>query len=107
MAIYVYDKALDRMVDKDTGELMNPEPFDGPFPAPRVVKDIDPYISPATGEYVSGRRAKRDDLAKSGCIDAADLPGLGGKFKNARFAKKRGLEHLLTEEARDTQRDAQ
>jgi hypothetical protein len=70
------------------------------------VKDIEPYVSPATGEYVSGRRAKRDDLAKSGCIDAADLPGLGGKLKNARFAKKRGLEHLLTDEARDTQRDA-
>jgi len=106
MPTYVYDKATDRMVDKATGEPMNPEPHVGPFPVPRVVHDIEPYISPATGEYVSGRRAKRADLDKSGCFDAADLPGLGGKLKNPRFAKKRGLEHLLTEEARDTQKDA-
>jgi hypothetical protein len=32
MAIYVYDRERDRMVDKATGELMNPEPLSGPFP---------------------------------------------------------------------------
>lgn len=102
MATYVYDRDRGIMVDRETREPMNPEPPKGAFPTPRLIHDIQPYISPASGEYVSGRRAKRDDLAKSNCIDAAELPGLGGKLKNPRFAKKHKLEHLLTEEARDT-----
>jgi hypothetical protein len=98
MAVYRYDPATDRMVDKETGEPM----VSGPYrPAtPMHVPDIQPYLSPVDGRYVSGRRAKADDLARTGCIDAADLPRpTGGKFRNKEFAQKRGLTHLLKEEA--------
>lgn len=35
--------------------------------APRVFSDHSGYISPSTGEWVEGRRARLNDLAKSGC----------------------------------------
>lgn len=91
MTTYVYRDG--RMVNKETGEPM----VSGPWKpvTPRVVGDIEPYLSPVTGEYVSGRRAKRDDLAKNNCVDAAELDPGPRKLKNKRFAKKRGLEHLL------------
>lgn len=43
--------------------------FASPFviSAPRVFSDYPGYISPATGEWVEGRKARLDDLAKSGC----------------------------------------
>jgi len=34
-----------------------------------VIKDIDPYVSIATGDVVSGRAAKREDLKRSGCVE--------------------------------------
>lgn len=90
-----------RMVDRATGEPMNPEPLAGAFPCPRVIPDIQPYRSPVTGEVISGRRAKRADLDRHGCIDANDLPSrTGGKLRNRRFAEKHGLTHLLAEDAR-------
>lgn len=98
MAVYVYDPARDRMVDKVTGEPM----VSGPYRpvTPMHIPDIQPYLSPVSGEVISGRRAKRADLDRHNCVDAADLPGLGGKLKNRRFAEKRGLTHLLREDAR-------
>lgn len=99
MPTYVFRDG--RMVNKATGEPMNATPHAGPFPCPRIVPDIAPYLSPVTGEYVSGRRAKRADLERNNCIDAAELPSVtGGKLRNKRFAKKRGLEHLLKEDAK-------
>lgn len=86
------------MVDKATGEPMNPEKHVGPgFPCPRVVGDIEEYVSPATGKHITTRRESKADLAASGCVDARDLPKREtfGKLKNERFAKKRGLEHML------------
>lgn len=35
--------------------------------APRVFSDYSGYISPATGEWVEGKKARVNDLAKSGC----------------------------------------
>lgn len=103
MTVYVYSPEQGRMVDKATGEPMNPPDQDWRPVTPQIIGDIEPYQSPIDGSYVSGRRAKRDDLAKNDCIDAADLPSVtGGKLKNKRFAKKRGLEHLLSDEARET-----
>lgn len=101
MPVYVFRGG--RMVDKATGEPMLPEgPREGPFPCPMTFGDIEPYRSPVDGRYVSGRRAKRDDLKRTGCVDAADLPSpTQGRFRNRRFAEKRGLTHLLKEEARD------
>lgn len=90
-----------RMVDKATGAPMLTEVERArPVPTPRVIADIAPYRSPVTGEVISGRRAKRDDLARHDCIDASDLPSpTGGRLKNRAFAAKRGLTHLLKEDA--------
>lgn len=93
MAIYVYRAG--RMVDKETGEPMNSGPLEGPFPCPQIQGDIEPFISPASGKVIGGRREKRYDLAATGCIDASDFNICGGKLKNERFAKKHGLEHML------------
>jgi hypothetical protein len=90
-----------RMVDKETGEPMVPP--DQPFRpvTPLHVSDIAPYLSPVDGRYISGRRAKRADLDRHNCVDASDLPSpTGGKLKNRKFAEKRGLTHLLHEDAR-------
>jgi hypothetical protein len=100
MPVYVFDRARGMMVDKATGEPMNPEPINGDFPCPRVWSDIEPYQSPVDGRVISGRRAKRDDLARSGCIDAGDLKtATGGRFKNKRFAEKWGMTSRLAEDA--------
>lgn len=100
MATYVYDKVLGVMVDKETREpMVDPNaPF---IPAtPMTVFDIAPYLSPVTGEYIGGRRSKRADLEKNNCIDANDLPRVtDGKFRSRKFAEKRGLTHLLKENA--------
>lgn len=100
MPTYVYRDG--RMVDKRTGAPMLTEAERAaPIACPRVIPDIEPYQSPVTGEVISGKRAKRDDLARHGCIDANDLPSpTGGKLKNRAFAEKRGLTHLLREDAR-------
>lgn len=100
MPIYRYDPARDCMVDKETGEPMNPAPHEGAFPCPRVQSDIAPYLSPVDGRYVSGRRAKRDDMARHNCIDAADMPSpTGGRFRSRKFARKYGLERRAREDA--------
>jgi hypothetical protein len=99
MTIYVYDAQLDRMVDKETREPMVTGPF-RPV-TPMHIPDIAPYLSPVDGKYISGRQAKADDLLRNNCIDANDLPKkTDGKFKNRAFAEKRGLTHLLSEEAK-------
>lgn len=35
--------------------------------APLVMNDLPGYQSPVTGEWVEGRRARREDLKRSGC----------------------------------------
>ena len=95
MATYIYDQDLKIMVDKATGLPMLNQFERATAPqAPRVVKDIEPYLSPVTGEYISGKRAKRADLDKHGCIDADELGTKPRKFKNKRFIKKHGLQKL-------------
>jgi hypothetical protein len=99
MATYVYRNG--RMVDKETGEPMV-DPSQPWVPAtPMHIPDIQPYRSPVTGEYISGRRAKRADLERNNCIDANDMPSpTGMKFRNREFAAKRGLTHMLKENAK-------
>lgn len=101
MPTFVFDAERGIMVDKATREPMNPEPVKGPFPLPRVIKDIEPYLSPVDGKYISGRKAKRDDLARTGCVDAAELKtATGGKFRNRKFAEKWGMTSRLAEDAK-------
>lgn len=89
-------------VNKATGEPMR-VPERDTLCVPRIIADIEPFISPADGSYVSGRAAKRDNLKANNCVDANDLPRdpklmPRGQFKNARFAKKWNLP--LAKEAR-------
>jgi hypothetical protein len=101
MATYVYDKERGIMVDKATREpMVDPN---APFvPAtPMAIHDIPPYLSPVTGEYISGKRAKAEDLKRHDCVDANEIrPPRKLEFKNKAFAKKRGLEAFLREDAR-------
>lgn len=93
MPTYVYSKALGVMVDKATGERM--APAGQPLQTPMVMPDTPGYRSPIDGSWIEGRRARRYDLEKNNCVDANDLSPGPRKLKNARFAKKKGLEHLL------------
>lgn len=34
---------------------------------PGYIADTEGYLSPVTGKWVEGRKARRDDLARSGC----------------------------------------
>lgn len=80
------------MVDKKTGEPM----VSGPWKpvTPMTMGDIEGYVSPVDGSWIEGRRARRYDLEKNGCVDANELRS-PKRLKNARFAKSRGLQHLL------------
>lgn len=100
MARYVSKNG--KFVDKDTGEPME-IPDRGYLATPRVISDIEPYQSPVDGAYVSGRAAKRDDMAKHNCVPYEEVTqskdrAKPGTFKNKRFANKRNLP--LAEDAR-------
>lgn len=90
MAVFVFRDG--RMVNKDTGTPMN-DP-DALMATPQVWPDLPGYRSPIDGSWVEGRRARRYDLEKNNCVDANELSS-PRKLKNARFAAKHGLEHLL------------
>lgn len=93
MAVFIYDQATGRLIDKDTGALM--VEGDLPLATPRIWKDLPAYRSPIDGAVIEGRRARKYDLEKHGCIDANELSSGPKKLRNARFAKKHGVEHLL------------
>ena len=62
-----------RFVDKQTGELMSiPEANQNAICSPRVISDIDDYMSPVsdhTGIHkpINGRAGQREDLKRNGC----------------------------------------
>lgn len=91
MATFVYCKKTGAMVDKVTGERMV-DP-DAPLAAPMTFGDTPGYASPIDGKWIEGRRARKYDLESNNCVEVGDRPTR--KLKNKRFAKKRGLEHLL------------
>lgn len=95
MAVYVYDKARDMMVDKATrAPMLNQDERAAPLQKPRVFGDLPGYQSPIDGKWVDGRRARKYDMESNGCVDANDV-SKPRKLKNEKFAKKRGLEHML------------
>ena len=97
MAKFVYDKELGISVNKETGlPMLNQEERARPLQTPQTFSDTPGYQSPIDGTWIEGRRARKYDMEKNGCVDANDLsPSEPRKLKNARFAKKRGLEHML------------
>lgn len=95
MAKYVYDKDRDMMVDKETGlPMLNQAERERPLQAPQTYGDLPGYQSPIDGSWVEGRRARKYDMEKNNCVDANEL-SKPRKLKNAKFAKKHGLEHML------------
>ena len=85
-----------KLVDATGLPMLNQSERALPPQCPRIVSDDPAYQSPVTGEWIEGRRARRYDLEKHGCIDGRDLPSpTGGKFRNKKFAEKHGVSHLL------------
>ena len=68
---------------------------------PMVRSDIEPYHSPIDGQLISSASERRDDLARNGCVPYEPMGNMPKGLKNVRFARKHGLEHMLTEEVRD------
>ena len=77
--------------DPATGEAMS-LPYAGQICAPLDTPDTPGYRSPITGEWIEGRRARREDLKKHNCVDGGDMPRLnGGKMRSEKFARAHGL----------------
>jgi hypothetical protein len=56
---YVWDRASGKFVEKPKQAPLN----EGPC----VFGDFEGYVSPASGKWIEGRRARRDDLARTHC----------------------------------------
>jgi hypothetical protein len=97
MPTYVYNRDLGCMVDKETGlPMLNQEERARPLQTPHTFGDLPGYRSPIDGKWIEGRRARQYDLQANNCVDANDLPkATSGKLKNAKFARKYGMDHLL------------
>ena len=94
MAVYVWRDGHWR--DKKTGELMPLPEREGPCAPMAIIGDIAPYQSPVSGEVVTGRAGKRDDLKRHGCVDAADLPSpTGGKVRKVETIRKYNLPETM------------
>lgn len=89
MARYVWtDQGF---VDRNTRQPMD-KPFAGAIVMPTVISDIPEYRSPIDGRLITSRSERRDDLKRNNCVEwEPSLSPTKGKFKNARFCKKRGL----------------
>jgi hypothetical protein len=61
------------LVDKSSGEPM--KIYHGWTPAtPQIMPDMEPFISPVSGEVVGGRAQRREDMKRNDCIDGRDIP---------------------------------
>ena len=65
----------------ETLEVVSFEPAGSAGPA--VLRPIDDYISPVTGQIICDHRQRADDLRRAGCIDAREAPTReqGGKIR--------------------------
>jgi len=94
MAKFIYDAALDCMVEKNTrAPMVDPDEWEPTVP--RLTLDIQGYQSPMTGEWIGDRRTERNHMQEHDVIPAAELRKLR-KLKNKRFIEKHGL-HSLAE----------
>lgn len=86
MARYIWNGT--EFVDRDGNPLVD---RNAPYVrvVPQVISDIPEYASPVTGQMITSRSERRDDLARHGARewDPADSP-TKGKFRNERFARK-------------------
>lgn len=71
--------------------------------APRVFSDYEGYVSPATGKWIAGKAARREDLRISGC-----RPYEAGEREEAerrRAANERAVDALIDTSVEQTLRD--
>jgi hypothetical protein len=81
-----------RWVDKKTGEPLNApgKPFTPSMPM--IMKPMPTYQSPIDGRPINSRQERIDDLKRNNCVEwEPSMSPTKGKFRNKRFAKKRGL----------------
>lgn len=80
-----------------------------PRPGVMVMGDLKPYKSPLGNGWVDGRRARREELARSGCREV-DPSEYKPQYQNQRFAERHGLPYTPGNEAHyrgDRPRDPQ
>lgn len=63
--------------------------------APFVRGDLPDYVSPVTGELVSGRKARREDLVRHGCVEYE--PSLRAEHERRRAQEESRLDHAIEE----------
>lgn len=70
-------------IDKATGKPMETPDF---VPTPQITRDLAPYMSMASQKMIDGRRAQRDDLARTGCR-IADPSEWKVTYNNKKYAE--------------------
>lgn len=73
--------------DPATGEPMDLPERDG-ICMPRIVPDVQEYVSPVDGKPISSRSTERDELKRHDCVL---MPPKKREFKNPHFMAKRGI----------------
>lgn len=64
----------------------------GVIGAPMIQSDLPAYFSVVSGKMIDGRRARRDDLKRTGCREMD--PSEGPKYATTeKWAKRLGLKH--------------
>jgi hypothetical protein len=89
-----------KFVDPDSDEPMA-LPERDEVVMPMIQSDIEPYKSPVDGRLIGSRSARREDLARNNCVPYEPMGNAPKGLTNPKFAKKHGVMHLLTEEAKD------
>ena len=91
MARYVYRNG--QMVNRDTGEPMLSDAERRRAPATPMVMGFTAYECPVTGKEIRTLGQHKDNLLRHNCVEAAEMESATkGEIRNARFAKKHGLE---------------
>lgn len=72
-----------QLVERSTGEPLQVP--DGPVARPQMRGDIPAYRSPITGEWITSRSQRREDLARHGCreVDPSEAPS--DHYRNERY----------------------
>lgn len=60
---YIWDRGRQEFVDRDGRAMESPDRVC----KPQIISDIAPYESPLGTGMIDGRRARREDLKRSGC----------------------------------------
>ena len=94
MATYVWRDG--KWVDKETESkplLTAKQRRSKKIACPMIISDLPAYVSPVTGKLIEGRKARREDLARSGCreVDPTEFKPI---YRNYEFCQKRRLPYM-------------